>query len=65
MSSHVIKRTHEYGNLITPVLWCGTKYSSMSWYFQDTQHVALAVGGSVQPCKECIKAIITALEKEL
>lgn len=66
MSKHVIKHTHEDGEeLDVPTLWCGRKYNGFDWVFGDTHTVALAVGGSVQPCKNCIKAIIKELEKEL
>lgn len=65
MERHVIKLTHEDGFRITPKLWCGATYSRYAWHFQSAQHVALAVGGSVEPCKACIRAIIKALETEL
>ena len=67
MSKHVIKYTHEDGvELVLPTLWCGRKSLGKGvWHFQDAQHVALAVGGSVQPCKGCIKAIIKQLNEEL
>lgn len=64
---HVIKNTHKDGKeLQFPTLWCGNeKARTERWIFQDAQHVALAVGGSVQPCKKCIKAIIKQLSEEL
>ena len=66
MSRHVIKFEYDDGKkLSVPILWCGRKSNGCDWYFQDAQHVALAVGGSIQPCKNCIKAIIKELEKEL
>lgn len=66
MSKHVIKHTHNNGErLEKPTLWCGRKYNGFDWVFQDTHHVALAVEGSIQPCKSCIKSIIRELEKEL
>jgi len=65
MSRHVIKYTHKDGKQLgIPEVWCGRKFNA-SWAFQDAQHVALSVGGSIAPCKNCIKAIIKELEKEL
>ena len=65
-ATHVIKYEYHDGvKLKKPILWCGTEYIYKPWCFTDTHHVALAVGGSVQPCKNCIKAIIKELEKEL
>ena len=61
---HVIKHTHDDGKeLTTPITWCGAK--GVGWLFNNTHHVALSVGGSVQPCRSCIRAIITELQKEL
>ena len=66
MSRHIIKFEYDDGiKLENPILWCGKASSDFGWMFQDAQHVALAVGGSIQPCKNCIKAIIKQLEKEL
>lgn len=66
MSRHVIKYEYRDGKLLSkPVVWCGRKIKTCSPTFEDTQHVALAVGGSIQPCKSCIKAIIRQLSKEL
>jgi len=67
MSRHVIKYTHWDGKkLDAPLLWCGRKSGgNLEWAFLDAQHVALAAGGSVQPCKNCIKAIIKQLSEEL
>ena len=65
MSKHVIKLEYEDGEkLETPVLWCGRKSTGYKFEFHDAQHVALAVGGSIAPCKSCIRAIIKELEKE-
>ncbi len=65
MPSHVIKYDHKDGvRLARPSTWCGRQTHS-SFAFLDAQHVALAVGGSIQPCKNCVKAIIKELEKEL
>ena len=62
---HVIKHEYKDGEkLSAPTLWCGRKADG-SWCFTGASHVSLAVGGSVQPCKDCIKAIIKELEKEL
>ncbi len=65
MPNHVIKLRHKDGKEITPVLWCGREHVNLGWYFQDAQHVALSVGGSIAPCKGCIRAIINELSKEL
>ena len=66
MSKHVIKYTHKDGEeLRQEEYWCGRLRKSYQWRFTDAQHVALAVGGSAQPCKNCIKAIIKELNKEL
>ena len=65
MSKHTVKRDHEDGAPITPVFWCGRHPTAFEWYFQDTHHLALSIGGSQQPCKLCIKAIIKELNREL
>lgn len=66
MKTHVIKRTHDDGKLLPrPVFWCGINLPYGLFHFLDTHHVALAVGGSIAPCKKCIRAIIRELEKEL
>ena len=67
MKKHVCKLTHDNGEkLKLYTAWCGHKINpSFEWHFQDAQHVALAVDGSIAPCKKCIKAIIKDLEKEL
>lgn len=67
MSRHVIKYEYKDGKkLPTPEVWCGQKVAmGDEWMFMNAQHVALASGGSVAPCKKCIKAIIAQLEKEL
>ena len=44
--------------------WCG-KNTQGTWAFDGAQHVALAAGGSIAPCKNCIKAIIKQLSTEL
>lgn len=65
MSRHVAKYTHEDGRKLNqPIYWCG-RTSKGEWHFLDAQHVALSVGGSVSPCKNCIKAIIKELQKEI
>ena len=66
MSTHVIKYEYEDGKkLAIPTLWCGRKNTGFGFKFNNAQHVALSVGGSIQPCKNCIKAIIKQLEVEL
>lgn len=63
---HVIKFTHDEGvKMDKHELWCGADYYCFDFHFIDAQHVALAAGGSIQPCKECIKEIIKVLESEL
>lgn len=63
---HAVKLTHINGDeLAKPVYWCGRFAKRFDWYFSDAQHLALSVGGSQQPCKNCIKAIIKELKKEL
>lgn len=65
MSVHTVKHDYKDGEKLTnPVSWCG-KTLVYEFHFLDTHHLALAVGGSHQPCKNCIKAIIKELEKEL
>ena len=64
MTNHVIKYDHIEGvKLKKPVVWCLSEHDH-GWLFKNAQHVALAVGGSVSPCKACVKAIIKQLEKE-
>lgn len=66
MSTHVIKYEYKDGiKLDSPISWCGAPISNMEFLFQDAQHVALNVGGSTKPCKDCIKAIINELNEEL
>jgi hypothetical protein len=66
MATHVIKYEYKNGkSLKTPEVWCGRKLTPCSTTFQNAQHAALAVGGSMQPCKNCIKAIIKQLGEEL
>lgn len=65
MSRHVIKYEYDDGvKLKAPESWCGI-YIKDGWKFNGAQHVALSAGGSIQPCKRCIKAIIKNLEMEL
>jgi hypothetical protein len=66
MSRHTIKNTHLDGNkLDAPEYWCGRTAGGFAFHFMDTHHLALAIGGSIAPCKSCIKAIIKELSKEL
>lgn len=66
VSNHTIKHTHRDGvQLPAPEYWCGAVKQFGDWHFLDAQHLALSVDGSVQPCVECVKAIIKELEKEL
>lgn len=66
MPKHVIKYTHKDGQqLPANEYWCGRKGKHYDWAFMDAQHLALAVGGSAQPCKQCVKSIIKTLEQEL
>lgn len=64
--THVLKCEYEDGvKLIQPLSWCGRELKYPQWYFSGAQQAALSVGGSVQPCKNCIKAIIKELSKQL
>ena len=66
MPTHVVKLDHLEGKkLHQPIFRCGRKARFREFCFMDAQHVALAVGGSIQPCQNCIKAIIKELNKEL
>ncbi len=66
MSTHVIKMRYDNGvKLPAPTLWCGRKGSVLEYYFMDAGHLSLSIGGSIQPCKKCVKAIIKELSKEL
>jgi hypothetical protein len=66
MSRHTIKFEYENGvKLDKPILWCKKEFNPHQFYFQDAQHLALSVGGSIQPCKNCTKAIIKQLSEEL
>ena len=63
---HVIRTTHAEGvKLANPSSWCGRDLNINEWAFLDAQHVADSAGGSIAPCKKCIKAIIKQLETEL
>lgn len=64
---HVIKYTHHDGEeLPKPKYWCGREaLMKDEWAFQGAQHVAVAAGGSIAPCKNCVKSIIKHLEIEL
>ena len=65
MIRHVIKYEYSDGiKLKNPEAWCGRLLGN-EFAFLNAQHVALAAGGSVRPCKNCIKKIIEALESEL
>ena len=67
MSKHVVKFEYDDGKKLHSYelkMWCG-RVGSNEFHFLDAQHVALSVGGSIQPCKNCIKAIIKELSKEL
>jgi len=66
MLHHVIKYEYRDGlKLPKPELWCGEKNPTSGWFFQDAQHAALSVNGSIQPCKNCIRAIINQLQEGL
>ena len=53
------------GIVLSKTAWCGNELGSHAWAFSDAQHLALSVQGSVEPCRDCVKAIIKELEKEL
>ena len=66
MAAHVIKLEYDNGKKLNiPTLWCGNDNNGMSFCFMDAQHVALAAGGSIAPCQNCVKAIIKELQREL
>ncbi len=68
MTTHTIKYEYDDGKKLAPhkiIYWCGRKQGYERFNFMDAQHLALAVGGSIQPCKNCVKAIIRELKKEL
>jgi len=63
---HTLKYDHKDGvKLDNPISWCGRELNSYDWFFLDAQHLALSAGGSVQPCKNCVKAVIKQLSIEL
>lgn len=64
------KCTVKYGNIdgmqvFKSKSWCGRDLDFHEWAFQDAQHMALTAGGSIKPCKACVKSIIKELQKEL
>ena len=63
MKAHVIK--YYTGLQSRKILWCGKKPKPLVWEFMNANHVAISVGGRTAPCKNCIKAIIRELKKEL
>jgi len=66
MSKHVIKFEYIDGEKqVIPEVWCGRKVSGKDFMFKDAQHVALAINGSIEPCKSCIKTIIKVLQTAL
>lgn len=66
MSKHVIKYDYKDGQkLALPELWCSAPAKYSTCYFLDAGHLSLSIGGSAQPCKNCLKAIIKELSKEL
>jgi hypothetical protein len=66
MATHTIKYEYENGvKLIYSKSWCGKNLNKFESHFLDAQHLALSVGGSRTPCKNCIKSIIKELNKEL
>ncbi len=62
------KTSHDKDGILLPenehVMWCDV-VNVWDFHFLGAQHAALAVGGSVQPCKKCVKGIIDELRKEL
>lgn len=63
---HTAKETHDNGvELEKPIYWCDRVPQFPEWHFTGADHLAASVGGSIQPCKKCIKAIIKELKKEL
>ena len=66
-AKHTIKYEYEDGKPREKNLyWCGREsIIKHEWAFKDAGHLSLSVGGSVQPCKRCVSAIIKELGKEL
>lgn len=63
---HVMKYEYSDGvKLGRPIMWCGREQDNFDFYFTGAQHVALNAGGTIAPCKNCIKAIIKQLQEEL
>ena len=60
----ISKKTGQEGSYILKA-WCGESILYHGWYFQDTHHAALSVGGSVAMCQGCVKAIIEEFQKEM
>lgn len=47
--------------------WCGAVISPTEWALEDAQHALLSIeqGSLVQPCKECLKAIVKVAQQEV
>jgi hypothetical protein len=56
---------HTHADLPT-TSWCGEKYSSFDWVFQDIDHAVYSVlNGSRQvPCPDCLKKIYEVLKDD-
>jgi hypothetical protein len=58
-----IKHNHgDYPN----TTWCGEKYSSFDWVFQDIDHATYTAmdGGRLVPCPDCLNAIFEVLKND-
>jgi len=66
---HTVKQMFAEGDgLPRPEYHCGRVGAVApfnDFHFLDAGHLVRNVGGSIQPCKDCIRAIIRELNKEL
>jgi len=62
---HVVRLVYRDGGAKKPISWCGKELNSFDWVFVDVQHLVNSVGGSIAPCKCCIKEIQDHLNQEL
>ena len=70
MGKHIVKYDYRDGVKLAKhegETWCGHQPQSADWLFQDAQHALLSIEqcSSVEPCKECLKAIVRVVQKEV